>query len=107
MTIEEIWLLLGMFIVTFGVRYVLFAVADNITFPPLLKRALNYVPIAVLTAIIFPAVFMPKGQLFVAIDNPYIFGAIVATAVSVWRKSMLLTVIVGLIAFALWKWLML
>lgn len=103
---NEVWMLLGMFAVTFGVRYVLFAMADNIEFPDTLKRALNYVPIAVLTAIIFPAVFMPKGEMFVAIENPYIFGAIVAIAVSAWKKHMLLTVVTGLVAFVSWKLLL-
>ncbi|REL28478.1 AzlD domain-containing protein [Thalassotalea euphylliae] len=103
---NEVLLILGMFVVTFGIRYVLFAVADNIEFPDKLKRALNYVPIAVLTAIIFPAVFMPKGELFVSTDNPYIVGAIVAVVISFWRKNMLLTVVTGLVAFAAWKWLL-
>lgn len=103
---NDVWLLLGMFAVTFSVRYVLFAMADNIEFPATLKRALNYVPIAVLTAIIFPAVFMPKGELFVAIDNPYLFGAIVAVVVSAWKKHMLLTVMAGLVVFVAWKLLL-
>lgn len=104
---EEVWLILGMTLVTFGIRYILFSLADNIIFPEPLKRALNYVPIAVLTAIIFPAVFMPKGDLFISVENPYIFGAIVAVLVSVWKKSMLLTVLVGLFAFAGYKYLLL
>ena len=103
---NEVLLIVGMFVVTFGIRYILFAVADNIEFPDKLKRALNYVPIAVLTAIIFPAVFMPKGELYASIANPYIVGAIVAVLVSVWRKNMLLTVVTGLAAFAAWKWLL-
>lgn len=107
MNMSEVYLLLGMFIVTFGIRYVLFALADTIEFPPLLKRALNYVPVAVLTAIIFPAVLMPKGELYFDISNPYIIGAIVAIIVSVWRKNMLLTVVTGLIAYAVWKMLFL
>ncbi|WP_448553763.1 AzlD domain-containing protein [Thalassotalea montiporae] len=102
---NEVLLIFGMFVVTFGIRYVLFAVADNIEFPDKLKRALNYVPIAVLTAIIFPAVFLPKGEFYASIENPYIVGAIVAVVISFWRKNMLLTVVAGLAAFAAWKWL--
>lgn len=104
---NEVLMIFGMFVVTFGVRYVLFALADNIEFPETLKRALNYVPIAVLTAIIFPAVFISQGELFFSVENPYIIGAIVAVAVSFWRRSMLLTVAVGLLAFGAWKYLLL
>lgn len=103
----EVWLILGMTLVTFGIRYVLFAFADNIRFPDTLKRALNYVPIAVLTAIIFPAVFMPSGTIFIDFNNPYIFGAVVAVIVSFWKKNMLITVLLGLISFALYKYLLL
>ncbi|MFD2165456.1 AzlD domain-containing protein [Thalassotalea euphylliae] len=102
----EVWLIIGMFIVTFGVRYVLFAFADNIHFPESLKRALNYVPIAVLTAIIFPAVFMPKGELHFGLDNAYIYGAIAAVIVSAWKKNMLLTVVFGLVVFACAKFVL-
>lgn len=104
---NEFYLIIGMTAVTFGIRYVLFAMADSINFPDTLKRALNYVPIAVLTAIIFPAALMPKGELFLDWKNPYLIGAIVAIAISYWKKSMLLTVVVGLIVFSLWKFIVL
>lgn len=101
---NEFALILGMFIVTFGVRYILFAMADKVSFPPLLKRALNYVPIAVLTAIIFPATLISNNQINISLDNAYIAGALVAIGVSYWRKNMLLTVVAGMVAFALYRY---
>ncbi len=103
---NEVLMILGMTVVTFGIRYVLFAYADNIKFPESLRRALNYVPIAVLTAIIFPAVLMPKGEWVTTLNNPYLTGAIVAIGISYWKKHMLLTVILGLLTFGLHKYIL-
>ncbi|GLX82009.1 AzlD domain-containing protein [Thalassotalea eurytherma] len=100
------WLLIfGMMAVTFSLRYVFFAFANKISLPEGVKRGLNYVPIAVLSAIIAPAVLMPKGELWLDINNPYIPAALVAILVSWWRRNMLLTVVAGLATFALARYL--
>ena len=82
----------------------LFAFANKIALPEGLQRALNYVPIAVLSAIIAPAVLMPKGSVDISITNAYLIAAIVAVVVSWYKKNMLLTVVCGLVAFALAKY---
>lgn len=101
---NEVLLIVGMLVVTFSTRYVLFAFANKIALPEGLQRALNYVPIAVLSAIIAPAVLMPKGSVDISITNAYLIAAIVAVIVSWYKKNMLLTVVCGLVAFALAKY---
>ncbi|MEL6149567.1 MAG: AzlD domain-containing protein, partial [Chloroflexota bacterium] len=51
---EEFWLVLGMTAVTFGVRYPSLALVGRMQLPDSVIRALRYVPVAVLTAIIVP-----------------------------------------------------
>jgi len=58
----EVYLIGGMTLVTFLIRYTMFAVAGRFEFPALFERGLRYVPPAVLTAIIVPAVLIPKGD---------------------------------------------
>ena len=66
------------------------------TMPPLLARALRYVPAAMLTALTVPMILVP-GAGFEAI-NPKIPAAIVAAAVA-WRtKSSLKTMLAGMAA---------
>jgi hypothetical protein len=48
------WLILGMAAITFLMRYSLFA-WPNLRFPPLVRQGLQYVPTAVLTAIVLLA----------------------------------------------------
>jgi branched-subunit amino acid transport protein len=107
MTLHEVFLLLGMFVVTFGIRYSMFAVAGRIEFPPQLINALRYVPPAVLTAIIVPSVLIPTGDTIqFNAGNPYLVGALVAAVVGWFSENLLLTIVVGMLAFLGWQWLL-
>ncbi|MDX1520775.1 MAG: AzlD domain-containing protein [Anaerolineae bacterium] len=102
---SEIYLLTGMVIVTFLIRYTLFAVSGRLEFPERLLNALRYVPPTVLTAIIVPAVLIPNGETIqISAANPYLAGAVVAFAVGWWRRSLLLTIVIGMLAFLVWQW---
>jgi uncharacterized membrane protein len=50
MSSDEVSMIAGMVAVTFGIRYVLFAVADRIRLAPWIEGALKFIPPAVLTA---------------------------------------------------------
>lgn len=102
----DIVLVLGMTLVTFGVRYPLLALAGRLRLPALLLRALVYVPPAVLTAIVVPAVLLPNGALDLAPTSPPLLGGVVAALVG-WRtKNLLATIGLGMAAYwlarALW-----
>lgn len=96
---KEFWLILGMTLVTFGVRYPVLALVGRLRLPEVVLRALRFVPPAVLSAIIFPAVVFPDGdQIRLGLDNPRILAVIIAGLVS-WRsKNLLLTIVVGMVA---------
>jgi len=100
---NEIVLISGMFVATFSVRYVLFAIAGKIEFPAWLNNALAFVPPVVLMAIIAPNVMMPKGELWLSYNNPWLIAAIIAAITSFIRKDLLTTIIVGMLSFALLK----
>lgn len=94
------WLLiLGMMIVTFGIRYFLLAFAGRIKMPPLMEASLNYIPPAVLVAMTVPAILLPKGEWVLSYANPYLVAAVLATAAGFLTKSLLATIAVGLFAF--------
>src|SRR5262249_60633441 len=67
--------------------------------PPLLAEALKHVPVAMLTAIVVPAVvFMPADVLRLDLGNPKLVAPLVAGAVAWLAKSGGPTVVVGLSA---------
>ena len=96
------WLLiLGMMVVTFTPRYLPIVLAGRFRIHPLLKRALDFVPIAVLTAIISQASLIHQGQLDLAFDNAYLYGLVASIVTALVTKHMFKTIMVGLIAYSI------
>jgi branched chain amino acid efflux pump len=88
--------LLGMAVVTFALRASFLLLPPGTETPALLRRALRYVPAAVLTAIWAPEVLVQNEQL------P---AGVVAVAVA-WRWRMTFaTIIAGLLALHFFAWL--
>lgn len=90
------WTLLGMAAVTFALRASFLVLPPGIETPPLLRRALRYVPAAVLTAIWAPEVL---------VWNEQFLAGVVGVAVA-WRWRMTFaTIIGGLLALHFFAWI--
>ncbi|MDN3680645.1 AzlD domain-containing protein [Vibrio tapetis subsp. quintayensis] len=63
------------------------------------QRFLSYASPAVLTAIWAPIVFIPDGEPNFEVTSPYVLAAIVCVALSVWKKNVLLTTLLGMAFF--------
>ena len=104
---NEVYLIAGMALVTFGIRYSMFVVAGRYEFPAGVVSALRFVPPTVLTAIVVPAVLMPNGETIdISLSNAYLVGALVAAAVGWFSNNLLLTIVGGMAAFLSWQWLL-
>lgn len=93
----KIWLvMIAIGLITYATRLSFILLLGKIEMPMYLKRALQYVPPAVLSAIIFPELLMPQGKLDISGSNLRMLAGIIAFAVA-WRtKSALLTIIIGM-----------
>ena len=70
-------------------------------------RALRYVPVAVLTAIVMPELLFRQGRLVIGPQNAQLVAGI-ATALIAWRsKNLLLTIALGMAIFLTWRALVL
>ncbi len=101
-----IWLvILGMMLASFGQRASFLLLPGHVQLPALLRRALRYVPAAVLTAIWAPELMLQKGVLNIALGNERLLAGIVAIAIA-WRyRTTFGTIIAGLIALRLFDWM--
>ncbi|MCW3480749.1 AzlD domain-containing protein [Neisseriaceae bacterium JH1-16] len=95
------WLAIGgMAVVTFLIRASFLVFGQGLVFPPLVKRALRYVPVAVLPALVVPMALAPQGELWLSPMNPYLIGTLVAGLVA-WRtRNTLLAIVISFIAYA-------
>ena len=88
-------------LVTFGIRLSFIELLGKIELPPPLRRALRFVPPAVLTAIIFPELLLHDGSLNISLGNPRLLAGLLAVLVA-WRtKNAVLTILVGMAALYL------
>ncbi len=102
----SLWLAIaGMTVVTFLLRSSFLLLPPGIETPPLLRRALRYVPAAVLTAIWAPEVLTAGGALALTLQNERLLAGAVAVAVA-WRwRTTFATILAGLLALHLFDWM--
>ena len=102
-----IWLIMvatGIF--TFGTRFIMLSRVARRELPAWIGEALNFVPIAVLTAIIVPAVLIdPASRNFSILDNPRLLAALIAVAVALITRQVITTIGAGLATLWVLKWL--
>jgi branched-subunit amino acid transport protein len=73
--------------------------------PPLLERALKYVPAAMLTALILPMIVADPAAGSAMAFNPKVGAAIIAGVVAFFTRSSLWTLGTGMAALWLLKWM--
>jgi branched-subunit amino acid transport protein len=95
----NVWLifLLGG-LLTFGMRYSFIYLLGRFELPDTVRRALRFVPPAVLSAIVLPELLIRSGQMDVSLTNFRLLAGVVAILVA-WRtKNTLLTILAGMLA---------
>lgn len=104
---NELLLITGMALITFAIRYSFLPISDRIKFPPQFFKVFRYVPPAVLTGIVVPAVLISTGdQIFLSYTNARLVGAIAALLIGFLYQNLLLTIVVGMTTFFVWQWLL-
>ena len=86
-------------ILTYFTRMTMIALVDRDMLGDKIKAVLAYVPSAVFPAIIFPAIFINDYGTYIQINDPKIFGAIVAIIVGYFSKNVIATIFSGLISY--------
>ena len=97
MTPLVLWLtIICIGLLTYGIRLSFITFFGRRQMPPFLQSVLSFVPVAVLSAIIFPALFIVGNKLDISLSNTRLLAGILAAVVA-WRtKNVLLTIVVGM-----------
>lgn len=97
MNIWIVMIVLGL--LTFATRLSFIALLERIKLPVTFQRALRFVPIAVLSAIISPELARYNNALALTPTNPRLLAGIVATLVAFWTKNVFWTLLAGMAVF--------
>ncbi|HSB01457.1 MAG TPA: AzlD domain-containing protein [Anaerolineales bacterium] len=103
----NIWLvmLLGG-LITFGMRLSLIYLFGRFQIPETLRKALHYVPPAVLSALILPALFLREGALYLSFENTRLLAGLAAIVVAWFSRNTLVTIIAGMVVLFLLQFLL-
>jgi branched-subunit amino acid transport protein len=97
MNIWIVMIVLGL--LTFATRLSFIALLERIKLPVTFQRALRFVPIAVLSAIIAPELGYYNEALALSPANPRLLAGVVATLVAFWTKNVVWTLLAGMAVF--------
>ncbi len=86
-------------IITYFMRMTMVALVDRNLLGERVKAVLTYVPSAVFPAIIFPGIFINDYGTFIEMNDPKIFGAIIAILVGYFSRNVIATIISGLFSY--------
>jgi branched-subunit amino acid transport protein len=97
--LDKILIFLGMALVTFLTRYTMIALFGH-GLSPRLQRWLNYVPAAVLSALIIPAALAPQGKVELGLP---VASLLVGCLAAYRTRNVFWTILAGLAVFWLGK----
>jgi len=98
----NIWLTLLMGgLITFGIRFSFIYLFGKFHIPETVRKAMHYVPPAVLSAIVFPELLLHNGTLNLSFDNDRLLAGLIAVLVAWFSKNTLVTILVGMLALLL------
>ena len=101
------WLaIVGVGLVTFLLRASFIVFADPQRFPLFFRRALGFVPPAVLAAIVAPGLLLNQGALDLTLANPRWIAGGLAILVAARTRSVLAAIVSGMGALWLLQWAM-
>ncbi len=99
---QIILLILAMTAVTYLPRLLPLLLLSRRKLPLTVERWLSYVPVAVLAALLAPALFLPQGEFTLNLSlNPHFWAALPALATAILTRNMFVTVLAGITATAL------
>jgi branched-subunit amino acid transport protein len=102
MTSTQIWLaIFGMTFVTAVTRAMFLIGGERTVLPPRVQKMLRYAPAAALAAVVLPDVLATPDGLSFAPSNHEFYATLAGLGWFLWRRSMLGTIVVGMLLFTL------
>ena len=97
--IDAILAIAGLTLITVLARAFFMIPEREIPMPDWLRRGLKYAPLAALTAVIAPEIFMTQGALIGSLQDARLPAVLCATAYYCWRRGILGTIVVGMLVY--------
>ena len=94
-TAEIWWIIAALGVATYVIRFSFLGLIGGRDMPEWLLRHLRYTPVAILPALVTPAVLWPEAT-GGSLSAPHLIAAAVAVAVGYWRKNAVFAAVAGM-----------
>jgi branched-subunit amino acid transport protein len=94
-----LFVIAGLTAVTVLTRCFFFILDRSWPLPAWAHRALHYAPVAALSGVVLPEIVMTNGHLVGSWHDARLFAAAAGAAVYFWRRSVLLTLVLGMAVY--------
>lgn len=98
-------IIMGMAAVTYFTRIGSLVIFRYTGIPNWLEEWLRHVPTAVLTALIIPALILPKGQIDLTWSNHYLVAGIISAVIAYKSRNIIMTIGMGMATILCLNWL--
>lgn len=99
MDIRFILVLIGMSLVTYIPRMLPVLGLSKVNLPNWALRFLDYIPVAVLSALLFPSIMVSGGELDITLSNPFLVASIPTMIAAYLSHNLFIPVIVGIVFY--------
>lgn len=90
-------------LVTFAIRFSFIGAAGRVGIPGWFNEVLRFVPIAALTALVWPDLLIAQGT--ITFSEPRLLAGLVAAGVAWKTRNVLLTILLGMLVLWALQWL--
>lgn len=97
--LEPFLAVVGLAVLTLVTRSFFMIPERELPLPDWLKRGLKYAPLAALTAVIAPEIFMSHGEFITTLKDARLPAMLCASAYYFWRRGILGTIVVGMLVY--------
>lgn len=100
------WVILVLGVLTYLTRLSFIALWGRLRMPEKVQRALYFVPVAVLSAMITPELMTVQQPSSFSLVNPRLLAGVLAVVVAYRTRNVFLTILAGMVMFWLLHWVL-
>jgi len=90
-----------MMLVTYLPRALPLTILSKVKLPSFVLEVLQYIPVAILGALLLPSVLMPNGFIDISLSNYTLIAALITSIIAFSFKKLFLTILAGVLSMFL------
>jgi len=100
-SLELLLIFAGMMVVTYLPRALPLTILSKVNLPDFFLKVLQYIPVAILGALLLPSILIQDGSLNISLSNHSLIAAVITCIVAFSFKKLFITIVTGVLSMFL------